>query len=393
MIPMPAFLRFACLVFSTFIVFTGPAIADQASWALYKKNFMQADGRIIDTGNKDISHTEGQGWSMMLAFAHDDQAAFDKIWEWTQNNLPKNKQGLFPWKWDPNTTPHVSDQNNATDGDLMIAWSLLAASSKWNDPSYASASAEIRAAILKNLRKTIADRTLLLPGVKGFEHDDTMVFNLSYFVLPAYKDFHAVDPAAGWDKLTSDALALIQDARFGRFSLPPDWLQISDKGQLVPAPEWPPTFGYDAVRVPLFLIWGSEGGADTIMPFGGFWGQFCSGQLPPAWINLQNAAYADYAAPRGMRAVQALTLGTPNLTTAPLPSDGDYYSSALFMLAQFVRQRGANVNTPLTAAIRPDCTVDLETDEKASGKSSARSCRHGAAPVPDTSKSVAPPPC
>ena len=44
------------------------AWADTA-WESYKSRFMMADGRIVDTGNGNVSHTEGQGFAMLLAVA------------------------------------------------------------------------------------------------------------------------------------------------------------------------------------------------------------------------------------------------------------------------------------------------------------------------------------
>ena len=33
--------------------------------------------------------------------------------------------GLFSWKWSPNTSDPVPDKNNAADGDILIAWALM----------------------------------------------------------------------------------------------------------------------------------------------------------------------------------------------------------------------------------------------------------------------------
>ncbi len=40
------------------------AWADTA-WERYKARFMMPDGRIIDTANGNVSHTEGQGFAML----------------------------------------------------------------------------------------------------------------------------------------------------------------------------------------------------------------------------------------------------------------------------------------------------------------------------------------
>jgi endoglucanase len=37
--------------------------------------FHMPDGRIIDTGNGNVSHTEGQGFAMLMAVENEDNAA------------------------------------------------------------------------------------------------------------------------------------------------------------------------------------------------------------------------------------------------------------------------------------------------------------------------------
>ncbi|WP_264861215.1 glycosyl hydrolase family 8, partial [Klebsiella pneumoniae] len=69
------------------------AWADTA-WESYKSRFMMPDGRIIDTGNGNVSHTEGQGFAMLLAVANNDRPAFDKLWQWTDKTLRNKDNGL-----------------------------------------------------------------------------------------------------------------------------------------------------------------------------------------------------------------------------------------------------------------------------------------------------------
>ena len=40
---------------------------DDTAWRSYKQRFVATDGRVIDTGNKNVSHTEGQGYAMLFA--------------------------------------------------------------------------------------------------------------------------------------------------------------------------------------------------------------------------------------------------------------------------------------------------------------------------------------
>ncbi|SQA98658.1 Endoglucanase precursor [Cedecea neteri] len=72
-----------------------------SEWDTYKSRFLMSDGRIIDTGNNSVSHTEGQGFAMMMAVENNDRASFDKIWGWTNATLRNPKNGLFYWRYNP----------------------------------------------------------------------------------------------------------------------------------------------------------------------------------------------------------------------------------------------------------------------------------------------------
>src|ERR1043165_7962149 len=89
------------------------------AWWLYKSEFLDG-GRIIDRSNGNITHSEGQGYGMLLAVAADDRDTFGALWNWTEKELYIRGDSLAAWKWDPEASPHVSDPNNASDGDLLI---------------------------------------------------------------------------------------------------------------------------------------------------------------------------------------------------------------------------------------------------------------------------------
>jgi endoglucanase len=227
------------------------------AWWLYKSEFL-ADGRIIDRSNGNISHSEGQGYGMLLAAAADDRDSFDAIWNWTHKELYVRGDNLAAWKWDPDANPHVSDQNNATDGDLLIAWALMRAGKKWNQPSYTDAARAIADTIA---REAVIDAgkggKVLLPATKGFsagEQPDGPVVNLSYWIFPAIRDLGTISkdfPAAA---LIESGTRLLKAARFGSSQLPSDWISLKDEHP-APAQKFAKNFGYDAVRIPLYAAW------------------------------------------------------------------------------------------------------------------------------------------
>jgi endo-1,4-beta-D-glucanase Y len=292
------------------------------------------DGRVIDPENGGVSHSEGQGWTMLLAEAHDDRRTFDRAWTWTQAHLVREKAPLLAWRYDPRTQPNVVDQNDAADGDVYAAWALLRAGRRWNDSGYLAASSRIRAAIAERLVVKLGGRTLLLPGEDGFRGPAGVTINPSYFVLPAFQDFAKADgDDAPWRALIDSGLGLAREGRFGPERLPPDWLLVHDDGALSLAPDKPPLFGFEAVRVPLHLAWGGQDALAKDMA--GSWGQALrEGQRPPAWVNLSTGQTAKFTLSKGGVAIALLALSDTRL---PKPvgaaADRTYYASALVLLA------------------------------------------------------------
>jgi endoglucanase len=227
------------------------------AWELYKATFLE-DGRIVDRSNGNISHSEGQGYGMLISVVADDRSTFDAIWNWTQKELYVRGDKLAAWKWDPEASPHASDLNNATDGDLLIAWALMRAGQKWKEASYTEAARAIAGAITKEAVIDDGDNgKVLLPAVKGFaasEQPDGPVVNLSYWIFPAIRDLGTISKDFPAEALIRSGTGLLKTARFGSSQLPSDWISL--KGEYPqPAQKFAKNFGYDAIRIPLYAAW------------------------------------------------------------------------------------------------------------------------------------------
>lgn len=323
-----------------------PAIASAqdtslaAQWAKYRDRFVSDDGRVRDTGNNEVSHTEGQGWAMLFAESFDDRVSFDRIWTWTQDKLRRHDSALFAWRWDPASDNPVADTNNATDGDILIAWALARAARRWHAPEYRREAHRILTEIRGKLIERIAGRLVLMPGSDGFKgKDGTVVINPSYYIFPAFEEFLRIDPSPQWARLRSDGLTLLAKARFGQWELTPDWVTISDGGQVALDASQPARFGFDAIRIPLYLIWGSEATATRLAADLRFWNDFADKPIP-AWVDVTDGSVAPFAAPSGFQAIIQLTRSWHTAKPPPLPEIGDqddYYSASLILLAGLAR--------------------------------------------------------
>jgi endoglucanase len=319
------------------LLFDGCVRADGAhgfDWSQFKSTYLAPDGRIIDTGNGGVSHSEGQSYGLIFAQAADDHEAFGRIWSWTQANLKRPTDSLFAWRYDAAATPPVADHNNATDGDIMIAWALLRAGKQWRNADYLKASEDVRASILRILVKPIGKRSVLLPGVEGFDVGDNVIVNPSYYIWPALDAFEAEDGKSIWGDIIKGGQELLEGARFGASNLTPDWIEITPANTVFPAVGHEPRFGFDAVRVPLYLAWTAR--SQLVEPFKTYWKLLLTNNsVIPAWIDLNTGTVANYPLSTGglelARFVVGLSPGPPN------KSKQDYYSSALGHLTSLAR--------------------------------------------------------
>ena len=332
----------------------GGALRTPELWAGYKARFVTESGRVVDTANGVISHSESQGYGMLLAVAANDRVAFDRIWTWTRANLMVRDDQLLAWRWEPNARPAIADLNDASDGDLLVAWALTEAAEFWGDLSYRVAARRIAVEIGRKLLLLGGDQVpqqgpqqgllqgpLLLPAVAGFAHEDRPdgpILNLSYWVFPAFRRLPKVAPEVDWSGLTQSGLALLKSAHFGPAGLPTDWVSGAD-GELRPASGFPRSFSYNAIRIPLYMAFAGVGDRANYAPFVALWSR--DRTLAP--VDVDSGASGPAFGESGYNQIAALTLCAAQKTALPYeffaqrPSD-NYYPATLQILAVIAAQ-------------------------------------------------------
>ncbi|KJR44097.1 endoglucanase, partial [Candidatus Magnetoovum chiemensis] len=82
----------------------------------------------------------------------------------------------------------------------------------------------------------------------------------AYFIFPAFNAFAEYGAKSGdnerkkfWKQVCNDTLAILKQSLSGEMALPPDWMLINQKGNLVTDKDKGRDFGYEAIRVPLYL--------------------------------------------------------------------------------------------------------------------------------------------
>ncbi len=315
----------------------------QQDWLAFRHLYVTPEGRVIDTGNANASHSEGQGWGLMAAQAADDPETFARLLEWTTHNLRRRPSDvLHAWRYKPADANPVSDLNNATDGDLFIAAALARAAARWDRPDYAAQAARLAKCIL-SLVRTAGARTVLLPGAVGFERPDSLLINPSYYTFGLFPDLAALAPSPLWQTLRQDGTALVLQGRYGKWMLPPDWVKVDRRdGSLGIAPGWAPRFSWDAIRVPLHMAWAGLPAEPLFDAFRLYW---TAGRGTPAWTDLISGETAPYPAPAGIRAVAAVATRSNVLDgSVALPSimaANDYYGAGLVLLSRLALEESS----------------------------------------------------
>lgn len=308
---------------------------EEEEWAAYKERFVEDGGRVVDDGNGGISHSEGQGYGMLLAWLAGNRADFERIWSFTRINLMLRDDGLFVWKWDPQTQPAVSDPNNASDGDMLIAYALALAGTGWNEEQYTAQAREIAGTLARQALFEWEGKLLLRPGTAGFDAEDSPdgpVVNLSYWVFEALPVLEQLAPEGDWAELGRSGLEVLREAAFSDRNLPPDWLSVAADTQ--PADSFPARFSYDAMRIPLYMIRAREDDTALLDQLRqGMTGE--SGGL--ALVDLETGKVDEELMDAGYRVIPALM--TCVLDGTPVPEDllgfepTVYYPSTLHLLA------------------------------------------------------------
>ncbi len=323
--------------------FVSPAAQAQvdleSDWFAFARRFLHPSGRVVDTGNGNVSHSEGQGYALLAAVRANDRPSFERILAWTLQALRRPNDSLLAWRWRPGSEIPVDDLNNATDGDIFVAWALAIAGDIWRSPRHHAQAEAMASDILRRCVVEAGRRWVLLPGAYGFRNAQRTVVNLSYYTLPALRALSFLAPSPAWRRVETDFLALVREARFGEWGLPPDWLELQrHRDASHPAWGWPSRFSFDAARVPLNLCWAGLARESCVLAARRFWLEQPH-QVVPAWVDLLTGTQAPFPASSGVVAIARLAeaAGQGQGIIAHMPevdAAQDYYAASLTLLAR-----------------------------------------------------------
>lgn len=311
------------------------AAAVDGGWSKWVRSYVN-DGRVIDGHQNGITHSEGQGYGLLLAQAFGDRRVFKELEEWTERHLAVRQDRLMAWKWVPDPHTNVADWHNATDGDLLRAWALLRAErdSGWSGyRETALAIAHDIAELCLAADPRAPAEWLLMPGAEARHSPERVLFNPSYILPRALRELGA---AAGEPRLIHAAdhgETVLAELAAGFL---PNWVDVTETGFAKPL-EHDLLWGYDALRIPLYLTWSGqpdhpavrvalelmEGGSirDHLVVEASSNGRILAQSNKPGFLALQALAQCR---------------DVPDQR----PDGSDYYSDSLLMLAQVAHREG-----------------------------------------------------
>ncbi|MDZ7908367.1 MAG: glycosyl hydrolase family 8 [Gemmobacter sp.] len=317
-----------------------------ASWEVWKAAYLGVDGRVVDGPQGSASHSESQGFGLCLAAFFGDRGAFNRIYGWTEANLRIRDDMLLAWRWLPDADVHVPDRNNASDGDLFYAWGLMLGSAAFGDTLQMDLARRIVTDLVAACIVPSPDGQglVMLPAAEGFREGETITINPSYYMPRAMRELSEATGDMTLRQCHDDGLALME--RLAWNGTIPDWVAIDVSGPL-PTPKLSNATGYEAMRVPLYLLWSRLGSHPAVLraadayrgdldadPFG----------PSPTIIDPASLSVTERSPDPGYGAIRALvTCAVAGRGPAPFPpftAAQPYYPGTLHLMALLAQYEG-----------------------------------------------------
>ncbi|ERE21202.1 cellulose synthase complex periplasmic endoglucanase BcsZ [Pseudogulbenkiania ferrooxidans] len=250
-------LQRVCLAALSALVFVSAQAAPCDGWPAwqdFRRHFVSDGGRVLDRGaDGQPTTSEGQSYALFFALAANDRPAFDKLLQWTRDNLAGGdfSARLPAWQWGkrPDGQWGVMDDNSASDSDLWIAYDLLEAGRLWREPRYTALG---KLLALRIAREETTDLPglgpTLLPGRYGFSKPGLTRLNPSYLPPQLMARMAHALPGSNWAALRGTSQRVLLESAPAGFA--PDW--IGYRNGFVADDASKASGSYNAIRVYLW---------------------------------------------------------------------------------------------------------------------------------------------
>ena len=315
------------------------SVSARPVWEAWKAGYLQPDGRVVDRLQANASHSEGQGYGMVLATEFADHDSFRRMFDWSELTLAVRGDGLLAWRYLPDAPERIPDRNNASDGDLFYAWALVRAAERFGVPDYLARASEIATVLAEKCILPSPARTgelLFVPAVRGFVHDDRMVINPSYLMPRAMRELGAATGVGAFAAAARHGEALTM--RLALDGPVPDWIEVN-AGGVTQAGEFSANAGYEAMRVPLFMVWSGLGSHPAVQQMMRVYERTVRPGAPvPTLIEPETGTVLEASGDPGYRALAALIscagrIGQVGAEIPAFDASQPYYPATLQLFA------------------------------------------------------------
>lgn len=205
-----------------------PPCSPWGAWAEFADQFLGKGARVIDPSSaRAHSVSEAQAYALFFSLVADDQARFEQLLRWTEDNLARGDLTLHlpAWLWGHRDDGSwgVIDENSAADADLWLAYTLGEAGRLWQQRRYVALSSVLAERVLREETAQLPGlgRTVL-PGPRGFAPEPgRWRLNPSYMPPFLMRWFATRSGDARWQELLQSSLAVLRGSSPRGFA--PDW--------------------------------------------------------------------------------------------------------------------------------------------------------------------------
>jgi len=231
----------------------------QLSWKSYKEQFITSSGQVVDP--KDNSTTSQiVGYTLLRSVYAEDKQTFDLVWNWTRSNMYLKNSYLFSSTYKVGGVP-IKSKDSSSEGDVTIAAALLQANKQWSEKSYKDDARPILKSIWESETVGINNQRYLVAGTWTAQPNrEKYTVNVGGFTPLFYSLFAEADRSRPWLQLKTSMYQLIDTCSSSSLTsnggasevyLPPNWCNVTSKGQIVAAVEIDSSasdYSYEAFR-------------------------------------------------------------------------------------------------------------------------------------------------
>ncbi len=200
--------------------------------------------RINCTGESDgETRVEGMGFGMLITAFFGEKDKFDGLYKFYQSKQSSSAGNMMVWSV---TCPDAGNKGSATDGDIDVAFALLAAGWQWGG-TYETEAIKIIQSLRSGVIKSCGNLFALAGGFNGGAWGGCDCTDISYYNPAFFRVFAKVSGDSTWNKLADDTYTILNNSANASTGLVPDWQTVAGAAGCEGRTNF---FRYDACRAP-----------------------------------------------------------------------------------------------------------------------------------------------